>query len=90
MCSGMPLLTLVPVAHNRRAGQTPVQKYWNYLLRAIQEKKIDPTMVRALYAGGTRAFSPLSVPHCLRAHCLRVHDVNHEAGAQHTMSDVYR
>ncbi|KAK9840580.1 hypothetical protein WJX81_002855 [Elliptochloris bilobata] len=28
-----------------RAGQTPVQKYWHALLKMIQEKKLDPTIV---------------------------------------------
>ncbi|KAL2649603.1 hypothetical protein R1flu_017731 [Riccia fluitans] len=28
-----------------RGGQTPVQKYWKYLLELIQEGKLDPTMV---------------------------------------------
>ena len=29
----------------RRAGQTPVQKYWKTLLKLVQEGKLDPTMV---------------------------------------------
>ena len=29
----------------RRAGQTPVQKYWMTLLKLIQEGKLDPAMV---------------------------------------------